>query len=300
MAAWDRIRNIGEWLLGTPVLPSEFEQIDANLAKAPNFAEGGNYAPSGIISVGGDGIDVLTPTRDEQVANKKYVDDEVALRPKVDVFTSSGTWEKPSWAKYVKVELVGGGGEGGGGGASAGQAGGGGGSGGYTCAWFLASELDSTVEVTVGNGGTGGGTGTTNGVDGEDSTFGTLAKARGGKGGRRNADGGHGGDGWSGGGGGGVAGGVGAGGSGGGDGGDGATGNGGAGVGVFVGALAKQGGAGGGAVQDGFRGQGYGAGGGGLQSGSSGGGGGGGFFTTDVLGSGQRDGAPGIVRVTSW
>ncbi|MGZ0151871.1 glycine-rich domain-containing protein [Kribbella sp. WER1] len=73
-------------------------------------------------------------------------------------FAANGTWTKPSGAQYVEVEVVGGGGAGGGANAStAGQhsMGSGGGAGGYSFKRFNASDLGSTVPVTVGAGGAG-------------------------------------------------------------------------------------------------------------------------------------------------
>lgn len=63
------------------------------------------------------------------------------------VFTTSGTWTKPSnlpASALVFVELWGGGGGGNSGGGN-----GGGGGGAYNCGWFLASDLSATETVTV-------------------------------------------------------------------------------------------------------------------------------------------------------
>lgn len=111
----------------------------------------------------------------------------------VDIFTSSGTYTKPSWAKTIEVICIGGGGGGGSGrkGANgAARCGGGGGTGStYTTASFTASSVGSTETVTIGSGGTGGASQTTNSTDGNAGTaggttsFGTKLYAIGGSGG---------------------------------------------------------------------------------------------------------------------
>lgn len=104
-------------------------------------------------------------------------------------YASSATWTKPTGASFVMVELWGAGSGGASGqrGASLSARGGGGGGGGgaYVYRLFKASELPSTVPVTIGLGGNGGAaitTDNTNGAAGSiggDSTFGTWMTAYG-------------------------------------------------------------------------------------------------------------------------
>ena len=109
----------------------------------------------------------------------------------VQTFTSSGTWTKPSGVNNVRVVAIGGGGGGGSGikntaTASFKYGGGGGFMGAYVDKILQATDLTSTVTVTVGTGGTGGASVTTNttsgnnGTAGGNSTFGTYLTAYGG------------------------------------------------------------------------------------------------------------------------
>jgi hypothetical protein len=100
----------------------------------------------------------------------------------VQVFSASGTWSKPTNAKFVMVELWGAG--------SGGQAsvstnaatfGVGGNGGGYTMRVFRATDLATSVVVTIGAGGIGGTTDAGTGAAGGNTTFGSLATAQGGQ-----------------------------------------------------------------------------------------------------------------------
>ncbi|RZJ44226.1 MAG: DUF2793 domain-containing protein, partial [Brevundimonas sp.] len=85
-----------------------------------------------------------------------------AGRRETTIFSSSGSWAPPDWARSVEVVAVAGGGGGGAGafGASGGRyGGGGGGAGGVSKAVWPADQLAAGLTVVVGAGGGGGGAG---------------------------------------------------------------------------------------------------------------------------------------------
>jgi len=99
------------------------------------------------------------------------------------VFTSSGTWTRPSGIRTVLVKVVGGGGGGGGVSDTSGVfASGGGGSGGYAYELIDVSSTSSAT-VTIGAGGAGGAAGNNAGATGATSSFAALVTATGGVGG---------------------------------------------------------------------------------------------------------------------
>jgi hypothetical protein len=122
-----------------------------------------------------------------------------AQRAEIAVFTASGSWTKPTWAKLVVIEAIGGGG-GGGAGASGDDTldrygGGGGAAGGVSRLTLLASEIGSTLTLHVGGSGAGAvGAFSAVGADGADGGKGAdtqvldgstmLIVAEGGNGGR--------------------------------------------------------------------------------------------------------------------
>lgn len=101
------------------------------------------------------------------------------------IFTSSGTWTKPTGCTAALVYVVGGGGGGGGSNPDASEAScGSGGGGGATVVVYLTSGLGATETVTIGAGGTGGDLGSGYvGNNGIASSFGAHTVAGGGFGG---------------------------------------------------------------------------------------------------------------------
>lgn len=102
----------------------------------------------------------------------------------IQVFTSTGTWNKPNGVRAVRVRTVGGGGGCGGCAFTTGQANSAGGhGGGYAEAYILAANLLSSETVTVGAAGAAAASGNNAGGSGGTSSFGAHCSATGGGGG---------------------------------------------------------------------------------------------------------------------
>lgn len=115
---------------------------------------------------------------------------DLAKPPDIQDITATGTWTKPTGAKVIQGVLVGDGGGSGSGRKGADGTircgGGSGGAGSVTRFTFDASDIASTVTVTIGPGGVGGPSVTTNSTNGNNGTagtgtsFGSYARASGG------------------------------------------------------------------------------------------------------------------------
>jgi hypothetical protein len=161
-----------------------WETITADLGAAltPNIATDTlNFVGGTNITITSDGVDTLT-------IDSTGGGGGVSLQ-NIDVFTASGTWNRPVGITQVLVKVIGGGGGGGGAEASAGGGGtrvasaGGGAAAGYSEELIDVSGTPS-VSVTVGAGGTGGtATGGADGGIGGTSSFGAFCSATGGSGG---------------------------------------------------------------------------------------------------------------------
>lgn len=78
MAAFDRQRAKGEWIKYRTVTQKEWEAIDDMRPAVLNGRDGSTHAPTAPIVVGGSGIEcTVTPTDDDDVANKAYVDSSI-------------------------------------------------------------------------------------------------------------------------------------------------------------------------------------------------------------------------------
>lgn len=164
---------------------------------APGDITAGATAAEGVATTGvrsdhGHGVPSGAPVS-VGMSLSEGVSDQVARRdhrhtlgdvtvPNLQVFTTNGTWSKPSGLRAVRVRLVGGGGSGGGVGSTSGgesAAGGGGGGGGYSEKIIPAASLGASESVTVGSGGAQASAGS-GGNSGATSSFGAHLSASGG------------------------------------------------------------------------------------------------------------------------
>ena len=101
------------------------------------------------------------------------------------IFTSSGTWNRPTGCTEIKVTVVGGGGGGGAANTAALTSAGTGGGGGGAAVEFIDVSATASATVTIGAGGAGAATGTSaTATAGGTTSFGAFLSATGGGGGK--------------------------------------------------------------------------------------------------------------------
>ena len=145
---------------------------------------------TGTLAVGNGGTGLTTVGTSGNVLTSNgsaWVSQAAAGGANVQTFSATGTYTKPTGAKFVMVELWGAGGGGTSGtsgpdsGGGTGGAGGGGGA--YTYRMFAAPAIGATETVTIGAGGSGGPSAGPNiaaGSNGGTTNFGTILYAYGG------------------------------------------------------------------------------------------------------------------------
>lgn len=143
-----------------------------------------------LISIGAIQIDAITTAGTWTTPTSIFVSEKPKANVpyRMEVFTSSGTYNKKPNVTFIKVTVVGGGG---GGGSTqttaAGEVanGGCGGGGGASIKIIQNTSLAATETVTIGAAGSGGTAGSDNAGTGGTSSFGSHASATGGSGGSR-------------------------------------------------------------------------------------------------------------------
>lgn len=177
------------WLNGVndavvETFPTQIADNTADIAQ--NTADIALRAPiaSPVFTGNPTGPTAATGDSDTSLATTAFVNEFRRLINR-QIFTSNGTWNKPTGCNAVHVICIGGGGGGGGAATTgAGQASvGGGGAGGSRAESVLTAGIGASETITIGAGGTGVAGGNAN--VGGDTSFGTLVIAKGGGGGNR-------------------------------------------------------------------------------------------------------------------
>lgn len=147
-----------------------------------------NSVGAAAINISGDGTAGQLVTSDGD-GSFSYTDTtSISSPPTIQKFTSSGTWNRPTGCKTVKVTVVGGGGGAGGANSQGGNYTTQGGGGGGAAIEYIDVTGTSSVTVTRGAGGSGG-VGSNGaspgsaGSSGGTSSFGSFCSATGGSGG---------------------------------------------------------------------------------------------------------------------
>lgn len=166
-AATDFLAANGSYVAGSITDASTTVKGIVEIATAAEITAGTSTGATGaVLAISPDQLLLSRPVTEVQIYST----------------AGTGTWTKPTNAKWVEVTVIGAGGAGGSGTSGANTSGGGGGAYGYKR--FNASALGSTESYTVGAGGVAGANNTAGGA-GNFSSFGTsvLIKAPGGSGG---------------------------------------------------------------------------------------------------------------------
>jgi hypothetical protein len=147
-----------------------------------------NSVGAAAINISGDGTAGQLVTSDGDGSFSYTNTSSISSPPTIQKFTSSGTWNRPTGCKTVKVTVVGGGGGAGGANSSGGNYTTQGGGGGGAAIEYIDVTGTSSVTVTRGAGGSGGVGSNGNfpgtaGSSGGTSSFGSFCSATGGSGG---------------------------------------------------------------------------------------------------------------------
>ena len=149
-------------------------EIAANTAKVTNATHTGDVTGATALTIATDAVDIAMLSATGTASSSTFLRGDNAWEAagggfnSIQVFTSGGTWPRPSDITKVLIHVIGAGGGGGGGRDSYNYSGNGGAGGGYAVKFLDVSAISSST-ITIGTGGTAGSVNVSGGTGGASS-----------------------------------------------------------------------------------------------------------------------------------